>query len=86
MVKNTDEIDSSAKKEDVKEEVEKKKVQKDDKGQPLTEQDIQLIKRYGKGPYDQSIREAEAYINKHNELIATMCGVKESDTGLALPS
>jgi len=45
-----------------------------------------LIKRYGKGPYDLKLREAEAHIKKHNELISAMCGVKESDTGLALPS
>jgi len=45
-----------------------------------------LIKRYGKGPYDQKLREAEAEIKKHNELVTAMCGVKESDTGLALPA
>ena len=90
MVKN-DQIDSSSKKVDDKgkddtKDGEKKKVEKDEKGQPLTEQDIQLIKRYGKGPYDASIREAETHIKNHNELIAKMCGVKESDTGLALPA
>jgi len=34
-------------------------VQKDEKGQPLTEQDIALIKRYGKGPYNESLKKTE---------------------------
>lgn len=69
-------------------EPEKKKEQqlKDEKGQPLTEQDIALIKRYGKGPYYESIRTVEADIKTFNQKIQTLCGVKESDTGLSLPA
>ena len=59
---------------------------KDDKGQPLTDSDIALIKRYGKGPYSDPIRTVEADIKTFNQKITAMCGVKESDTGLALPS
>jgi 26S proteasome regulatory subunit T1 len=39
---------------------------KDDKGRPLTEQDIALIKRYGKGPYTDSIKKAEEDIKNYN--------------------
>jgi 26S proteasome regulatory subunit T1 len=52
----------------------------------LTEQDIALIKRYGKGPYWESIRLVEADIKTFNQKISSMCGIKESDTGLALPA
>lgn len=59
---------------------------KDDKGQPLTEKDIALIKRYGKGPYTEAIKAVEDDIKNHNTLITALCGIKESDTGLALPT
>ena len=59
---------------------------KDEKGQPLTEGDIALIKRYGKGPYSESIKAVEADIKTFNQKISAMSGVKESDTGLALPA
>lgn len=60
--------------------------QKDEKGRPLTEQDIALIKRYGKGPYADAIKAAEEDIKANNLKITSLCGIKESDTGLALPA
>ena len=80
--KKDQQIDSSSKKEEEK----KKDVQKDEKGQPLTEQDIALIQRYGKGPYTQAIKVVEDEIKKQNTTITALCGIKESDTGLALPT
>ena len=59
---------------------------KDDKGKPLTEQDIALIKRYGKGPYTDAIKTVEDDIKSYNQKITALCGIKESDTGLALPA
>ena len=55
-------------------------------GAPLSDQDIALFKRYGKGPYAESIRKAEEDIKGFNQKITTLCGIKESDTGLALPA
>lgn len=55
-------------------------------GAPLTEQDIALFKRYGKGPYAERIKKAEEEIKEFNQKITTLCGIKESDTGLALPA
>lgn len=55
-------------------------------GAPLTDQDIALFKRYGKGPYTDAIRKAEEDIKQFNQKITALCGIKESDTGLALPS
>ena len=78
-----DQIDSSSKKESTEK---KEKTMKDEKGQPLTEQDIALIKRYGKGPYTEKIKIVEDDIKNYNTKITALCGIKESDTGLALPA
>lgn len=60
---------------------------KEDKGgAPLTEADIALFKRYGKGPYAEPIKKAEDDIRDFNQKISALCGIKESDTGLALPA
>lgn len=48
--------------------------------------DIRLFKRYGKGPYNDSLKKAETEISELNQKITTLCGIKESDTGLALPA
>jgi len=45
-----------------------------------------LIKRYGKGPYFEAIKNVETDIKTYNQKITAMCGIKESDTGLALPA
>mgnify|MGYP000147156590 CR=1 FL=1 len=82
MVKEEKQIDSSAKKDEPK----KEKTLKDEKGQPLTDQDIALIKRYGKGPYTEKIKVVEDDIKTFNTKITALCGIKESDTGLALPA
>lgn len=60
---------------------------KDDyKGAPLSESDIALFKRYGKGPYADVIKKAEDDIKEFNQKITALSGIKESDTGLALPA
>ena len=74
-------IDTNPKKDEKKEEK-----MKDDKGRPLTEADVQMIKRYGKGPYNEKIKNVEEEIKKMNDTVTAMCGFKESDTGLALPA
>ena len=85
MSKEADkQIDSSSKKETKDEK--KKDTLKDDKGQPLTEKDIALIKRYGKGPYTEAIKAVEDEIKTYNTKVTALCGIKESDTGLALPA
>ena len=60
---------------------------KDDvKGTPLSDQDIALFKRYGKGPYADKIKKHDDEIKDFNQKITSLCGIKESDTGLALPA
>ena len=61
--------------------------EKDDmKGTPLSDQDIALFKRYGKGPYADKLRKLEEEMKEFNQKITSLCGIKESDTGLALPA
>lgn len=75
-----------------KEEIKKKEGNKDDKDgkettqNTLSEQDIAMFKRYGKGPYSYGIKKLEDEIKDFNQKITTLCGIKESDTGLALPA
>jgi 26S proteasome regulatory subunit T1 len=45
-----------------------------------------LFTRYGKGPYNDSLRKVEGEIKGLNQKITELIGIKESDTGLALPS
>ena len=48
--------------------------------------DIALLKTYGLGPYTLAIKRVENEIKKHQDKVKELVGVKESDTGLALPS
>jgi len=53
---------------------------------PLDEKDIDLLKRYGAGPYTEAIKKNEKDQKGHLDEINKLCGIKESDTGLSLPS
>ena len=91
MSKNNNEeskqIDTTAKKGKGEEEKkDKDEVLKDDKGVPLTESDINLFKRYGKGPYTEPLKKVEGEIKELNQQIVNLQGIKESDTGLSMPS
>ncbi|GJQ12419.1 hypothetical protein GpartN1_g4210.t1 [Galdieria partita] len=52
----------------------------------LDEKDIALMKSYGLGPYALNIRKLEQEVKDKLVHINQICGVKESDTGLAPPS
>ncbi len=79
----TKQIDTSKKADEPKD---KDDVMKDDKGLPLTESDINMFKRYGKGPYTESLKKVETEIKELNQKISNLQGIKESDTGLSMPS
>ena len=51
-----------------------------------SEGDIALLKTYGVGPYTNAIKAVEDDIKKHQEKVKELIGIKESDTGLSLPS
>nr|KJB70002.1 hypothetical protein B456_011G054200 [Gossypium raimondii] len=60
---------------------------KDEKNpRPLDEDDIALLKTYGLGPYSTSIKKVEKEIKEMAKKVNDLCGIKESDTGLAAPS
>jgi 26S proteasome regulatory subunit T1 len=60
--------------------------EKDKKHKPLDEGDIDVLKRYGMGPYSEPIKKAEEENKKLVETVKKLSGVKESDTGLSIPS
>ena len=53
---------------------------------PLDEDDIALLKTYGLGPYSDSIKGLEVDLRDISKKDNDLCGIKESDTGLAQPS
>jgi len=52
----------------------------------LDEGDIALLKSYGIGPYTVAIKKCEDDIKKHQDKVKELIGIKESDTGLSMPS
>ncbi len=48
--------------------------------------DIAFLKNYGSGPYTAPIKRAEQDLKDILKRVNDVCGVKESDTGLAPPS
>jgi len=52
----------------------------------LDEGDIAILKTYGSGTYTNKIKAAEEDIRKKAKHVNEICGIKESDTGLSLPS
>lgn len=54
--------------------------------QALDALDIAFLKNYGSGPYTAPIKKAEGDLKDILKRVNDVCGVKESDTGLAPPS
>lgn len=52
----------------------------------LDEGDIALLKTYGLGPYTLALKKTEDDIRKYQDKVRELIGIKESDTGLSLPS
>ena len=48
--------------------------------------DIALLKTYGLGPYSNKIKDVEKDLKDVSARVNDICGIKESDTGLAAPS
>ena len=53
---------------------------------PLDADDIALLKTYGLGAYNDAIKDLEHDLTAISKRVNTLCGIKESDTGLAPPS
>ena len=53
---------------------------------PLDEDDIALLKTYGLGAYNDPIKDLENDLKTISKRVNDLCGIKESDTGLAPPS
>lgn len=50
------------------------------------EADIEIFKRYGKGPYSEKIKGLEDEVKKLSTDINKLCGIRESETGLSQPT
>lgn len=59
---------------------------KEEKIRVLDEDDIALLKTYGLGPYANKIKDVEKDLKDVSARVNDICGIKESDTGLAAPS
>ena len=77
--------DKSKEKETKKEE---ENNQKEDKLKKTgtDEEDIDILKKYGRGPYTEKIRNIEDEVKTLTKDVNKLCGIKESETGLSLPS
>ena len=77
--------DKSKEKEPKKEE---ENNQKEDKLKKTgtDEEDIDILKKYGRGPYTEKIRNIEDEVKTLTKDVNKLCGIKESETGLSLPS
>lgn len=58
----------------------------ENKHKPADEEDIDLYKRYIKGPYTEKLNSLDTDIDKLVKNINSICGVREAETGVALPS
>lgn len=67
-------------------ESEKKEDKKEEGKSVADEIDIQILKKYGRGPYTDKIKQIEDESKAKTEEINKLCGIRESETGLALPS
>ena len=50
------------------------------------EDDIDILKKYGRGPYTEKIKTIETEVKDITKEVNTLCGIRESETGLSLPS
>jgi len=56
------------------------------KHKPADEADLDLYKRYIRGPYTDKLKTLQDDIDKLTKNVNSICGVRESETGIALPS
>ena len=75
----TEEPKEEQKKEDEKKEDKLKKTGSD-------EDDIDILKKYGRGPFSEKIKTIEEEVKELTKDVNKLCGIKESETGLSLPS
>ena len=50
------------------------------------EDDIDILKKYGKGPYTEKIKGIDEEVKDLTKDVNKLCGIRESSTGLSLPS
>ena len=76
--------DNNKTKEEQKKEIEKKEDKLKKTGSD--EDDIDILKKYGRGPFSEKIKTIEEEVKELTKDVNKLCGIKESETGLSLPS
>lgn len=77
---------SSNKNENEKKEVKVETSEAEKKHKPADEEDMDLYKRYIRGPYTDKLKNIDDDIKKLTKNVNSICGIRESETGVALPS
>ncbi len=77
---------SKEKKQEESKKEEEKKEEAEKKHKPADEADLDLYKRYIRGPYTDKLKSLDDDISKLTKGVNSLCGVRESETGIALPS
>ena len=79
---------SDKSKKEKEEKKEEENGQKDDKLKKTgsDEDDIYILKKYGRGPYTEKIKTIEDEVKDLTKDVNKLCGIRESETGLSLPS
>jgi 26S proteasome regulatory subunit T1 len=77
---------SKEKKQEESKKEDEKKEEAEKKHKPADEADLDLYKRYIRGPYTDKLKSLEEDISKLTKGVNSLCGVRESETGIALPS
>lgn len=77
---------SKEKKQEENKKAEEQKEEAEKKHKPADEADLDLYKRYIRGPYTDKLKSLDDDISKLTKGVNSLCGVRESETGIALPS
>ena len=69
-----------------KDENQKKEEEEKLKKTGADEDDIDILKKYGRGPYSEKINTIGSEVKDLTSEVNKLCGIRESETGLSLPS
>jgi len=78
--------DKNKEKKQEKEKEEDPQKENKEKQTGTDEDDIDILKKYGRGPYTEKIKSLEDEVKDLSKEVNKLCGIRESETGLSLPS
>ena len=78
--------DKNKEKKQEKEKEEDPQKENKEKQTGTDEDDIDILKKYGRGPYTEKIKSLEDEVKDLSKEVNKLCGIRESEAGLSLPS